>query len=269
MLAVVLLAAGLPATCPAAADDLAGRVASLTDSLGQLDVPADPRARFARANGYYQEGDFARAAHLYASVLAGGQASPDLYLNLGNALLRAGELGEAIVAYERGRRLAPRDPDLEANLRFARSRSVDVVPESGTSAFLERLAGLVRAISAREALLAAALLYWSGIFIVLVARLVPRWRGLALRALWIWIPVLGLATALAAERAHAVWGRSMAVVVAPTVPVRTGPGAEDTARFTLHEGTRVELRREAAGWIEIRLTDELFGWVPAGTVLEI
>jgi tetratricopeptide (TPR) repeat protein len=229
----------------------------------------DPRERFARANRSYQDGRFVEAVAIYDSILEDGRESPALYLNLGNALLRAGELGEAIVAYRRGLKLSPRDRDLRANLRYAESFSVDVVPDDSSSMFLEWLAGLVRRVSAAEALHVAAALYWLAVAVFLLGRLRPRWRRASGVAMWVLLPVLGLTAGLAAERAYAVWGRSEAIVLVEAIPVRTGPAEDYSVRFNLHEGTAVVIRRSADEWLEVELTDELSGWVPAGTLAPI
>lgn len=244
-------------------------VASAADSTTQApdrQQLGDPRARFAAGNRAYEDGDYARAAAVYGSLAAGGYVSPALALNLGNALLRSGELGEAIAAYSHGLRLAPRDRDLARNLAYARSLTVDVVPETETSAFLEWLAGLLRLISAREAVLGAAALYWLTTLVVVLGRLLPARRRLAGRSLWVLLPLLGLASGLAAERQHAVWGSHAAVVLPSVVPVRSGPGDDHAGRFELHEGTQVRVRRAAGDWLEIELTEELTGWVPGTAV---
>jgi tetratricopeptide (TPR) repeat protein len=237
-----------------------------TDTRGW---PGDPRERIALANRYYQEERFADAARLYDSVLEEGRESPALYLNLGNALIRSGELGEAIVAYRRGLRLAPRDRDLLANLAFAQARTIDVVPEESTSVFLEGLAGLLRRVSAREALIAAASIYWLVVVVFVAGRLLPERRRLAGAVLWVLVPLLALAAGLAAERAHATWGRHEAVVLTDTLVVRNGPGDDYAVRFELHEGTTVSVRRRALDWLEVELTEELSGWVPADDVAPI
>lgn len=50
---------------------------------------------------------------------AGGYSAASLY-NLGNAYARSGKIALAVLEYERARVLAPRDPDIEANLAHAR-----------------------------------------------------------------------------------------------------------------------------------------------------
>src|SRR5438034_268991 len=81
----------------------------------------DVSTAFDQANQLYEEGKFAEAATAYAKMLRPGQASPALYFNLGNALFKAGQVGRAVLNYRLAERLAPRDPDIRANLKFARS----------------------------------------------------------------------------------------------------------------------------------------------------
>ena len=57
-----------------------------------------------------------------------GQASAAVYFNLGNAWFKAGQFGRAICAWRRAQELAPRDPDVRANLQFARSQAGQGAP---------------------------------------------------------------------------------------------------------------------------------------------
>lgn len=78
---------------------------------------------FDDANRAFAAGRYANSVHGYQAVLKENGYSPAVLFNLGNAELRAGRPGDAILDYERARWLAPRDPDIAANLRFARQRA--------------------------------------------------------------------------------------------------------------------------------------------------
>jgi tetratricopeptide (TPR) repeat protein len=87
-------------------------------------------APFEQANERFKAGDFAGAAALYQkSIDADGPDASTLF-NLGNCEQKLGHHGRAILAYERARMLAPRDPDLLANLALAR-KSAAVFEEPG------------------------------------------------------------------------------------------------------------------------------------------
>src|SRR5207253_6076018 len=87
-------------------------------SLTHADVPT----AFEQANKLYEQGKFGDAAAAYGKIIADGRVSPALYFNLGNALFKSGQVGRAILNYRLGEQLAPRDPDIRANLRFARNQ---------------------------------------------------------------------------------------------------------------------------------------------------
>jgi tetratricopeptide (TPR) repeat protein len=240
---------------------------------GQTPAPPgaerDPAEAFAAANRHYEGGHFAEAARGYQEIVDRGYESAALYFNLGNALLKIGELGEAIVSYERARELAPRADDIRENLERARKLAVDVVPAPAGSIFLSRLAGFKDWFSPAEALIAASFGLWLVLAAVAATRLIFRGRKFARALTWVllglWTCTAGLAAIKVAEAAR----RTLAVVVQREVPVRTGPGEHYTVRFNLHEGTTVRILRTAGDFAEIELTAETGGWVPQLAVVSI
>ena len=85
-------------------------------------LPFPPPA-FESANKLYEEGKFAEAAAAYQKLAQSGQVSAALYFNLGNAFFKSSQNGRAIAAYRQAEQLNPRDPDLRANLQFARNQT--------------------------------------------------------------------------------------------------------------------------------------------------
>ncbi|MEO6026684.1 MAG: BatD family protein, partial [Candidatus Binatia bacterium] len=75
---------------------------------------------FFQANTLYGDEHYPEAIAAYEKVLAAGIESGNLHFNLGNAYFKNGDVGHAILEYERARRTIPRDPDLHANLGYAR-----------------------------------------------------------------------------------------------------------------------------------------------------
>jgi hypothetical protein len=244
-----------------------------TTSLGLLaaGVPAAQQEFFAEGNRLYQEGDYQAALDRYDRVLDADFESSALYYNIGNTHFKLGDLGRAILNYERAYRLDPRGKDVAANLALARSLTTDeITPLPGFWLF--------RAVS-----------WW--------VHLVPR--------TWLWIMVgagyvgaMGGLVLLILNRTTVwgIWGRRIAlvggavavlfgvnltalefelgtaeaaVILADEVPVQSAP-ADDPALqvFTVHEGTKVRIDRRTDEWLEIVLADGKVGWVRA-QVLEV
>lgn len=225
-----------------------------------------PSALFIRANGLYGEERYAEAAATYAQILAGGIESGPVLFNLGNAHLKAGDVGHAVAAYERAWRLIPGDPDLTANLAFARELAHDVAAPS----LAERLLVPLASRAATDTLVVGTAVAWWIVWLALAAgTAVPRLRAVA-RAVVVASGLVGVAVgASAAHRWWTVERPTRAVVVAPDeVMVRSEPSPNATALFAAKPGTvvTVERTREASALVTSR--DGRRGWLES-TALEL
>ena len=81
----------------------------------------DPNQFFYNGNLFYEKREYKKAADEYRKVITMGLENGRLYYNLGNALFKLGELGEAILYYEKAARLIPQDGDLRSNMSYAKS----------------------------------------------------------------------------------------------------------------------------------------------------
>src|SRR5262249_51298460 len=129
-------------------------------------APAEsPKTVFFRGNSLYSEERYAEAAAQYEQILNDGLASGNVYFNLGNAYFKAGDVGRAILAYERARRLIPGDPDLMANLGYAPSLAGAAEEPSVWQRLLFPVAGRFSS----DALLLAASTLWALLVALLIA----------------------------------------------------------------------------------------------------
>ena len=77
------------------------------------------------ANALYRQGNYQAAAEAYEEILTEQGPRASVFYNLGNARQQLKQHGPAILAYERAKLLAPRNPDLAANLTLARKAAAD------------------------------------------------------------------------------------------------------------------------------------------------
>ena len=84
------------------------------------------------ANNDFKEGKYAKAAEAYEKVIASGVGSVEVYYNLGNSYFKLNKLPEAILNYEKAKKINPGDEDIVFNIKVANSKIVDkieVLPE--------------------------------------------------------------------------------------------------------------------------------------------
>jgi len=249
---------------------VAGALLVICLTLGTLPRSAaaddDRTQRFERANAAFAAGQYAEARAGFAAILASDGPSPAVLYNLGNASLRAGDVGEAILSYERALLLAPRDQDIRANLRQARKAANLPLPEEGAWTLLIRLLttnGWAWLASAALYLLCAALLA------IRVLRDDAR-RASLRRALRLGAArgatVLLIAAAACATRLNEL---DRAVVLASDPALRVAPYASATASSELAPGELVRIERTHEGFALVRTAAGKSGWMSAGAVARI
>ncbi|GMR12809.1 MAG: tetratricopeptide repeat protein [Gemmatimonadota bacterium] len=219
---------------------------------------------YGKGNRLYQEGDFAGALEAYESILDAGFESGDLHFNTGNAYFKLGDLGRAILHYERARRLQPRDEGILANLELARTLTVDEVEALPRFWVLSAWDWWIGLLPRSLLLLVVTFSYLAGMA-GLVALIMRRGTTVALwgaRLAWIG-GVLTLVFGLNLAVRELGLGRAEeAVVLVAEIPVRSAPSDDgDLTVFTVHEGTKVRIDRRSDEWAEVVLEDGKVGWV--------
>jgi tetratricopeptide (TPR) repeat protein len=221
---------------------------------------------FAQGNQLYQQGDFVGAVSAYEAVLAAGFESAALHYNLGNAYFKAGDLGRAILAWERARVRTPSDPDVLANLELARSLTADAIEPLPRFWLVSALSWWV-GLFPRGLLLVTVAVGWlavgGGVTLRILSRRsdvrrVATWAAIAGSAATLLLGTNLLARELGLGRAE------RGVILADVVPVRSAPAEEDDLTlFEIHEGTLIRVDQRAGSWAEVVLEDGKVGWVPA------
>jgi tetratricopeptide (TPR) repeat protein len=217
---------------------------------------------FFKANQAYREGCFQEAIDGYLQLIRSGRDGGPVYYNLGNAYLKADQLGRAIWAYERALLMTPRDPDLRFNLSHARDQTRDAIGDPRGS--IETVFFWLSSFSLHELFGGFAvlnLLFWSLLLIRLFNR--SEWLFyLLLLTISLWF-VAGLSFGL---KYYRVSSDDRAVVLQKEVDILAGPDTADTVLFKLHEGTVAHHERLEDGWSLIRVSDKKRGWVTARAI---
>ena len=233
--------------------------------------PADPTETMQTANQLYENGQFAQAAQAYEQLVDQGFADSALFYNLGNTYFKQGDFGRAILNYRRATRLAPRDPDIRANLNLARSQAVDQLDPANSEAFFSHLVRLTEAWFTLNEMAVITLGLWSVFALVLIAFNRSKSGGRLKEGLQYTLITITLLLMLAifslGSRVYLEKTRPEGVVVVDELNVTSGPGSQYVTEFVLHSGAEVSLIEQRGSWIRLTLPGgETQGWAPARTV---
>ena len=211
----------------------------------------------------YGKGNYQQAINDYEQLLKQG-VSAEVYYNLGNAYYRSENITKAIINYERALLLSPGDEDIRFNLQLARSKTIDKITPESEMFFVTWYRSLVNMTSvdgwayiALVSLLAALCLALVYLFASKVwLRKIGFFAGILMVVLFI------VSNIFAYHQRRILDNRTSAIVIAPSVNVKTTPEAAAKDAFLIHEGTKVEITDDSMNdWKCIHLANGKEGWV--------
>lgn len=241
-----------------------GRRLSFLAAVLLTPLSAFAQTGFERGNSLYESGQFPDAAKAYEQSVQSGAVAPNLFFNLGNAYLRAGDQGRAVLNFQRALALQPDHPEAAANLAFVRRMLHLAAPAE--DAWSEAFGWL--AVDAWSVVAAAGA--W-----LLVAGLVIRFGpGRRVGLGWSFgvfgFAVFGLGlTAFIGLRGGAR-NAARAIVVSPS-GARAHYAPADNSRDvqTLAVGSEIRVLQDRGSWTYAELAGGLRGWVSSSALERI
>ena len=223
------------------------------------------------ADTEYQKGNYQQAIRDYEEILKNGE-SAEIYFNLGNAYYRTDNITKAVLNYERAHLLSPGDDDINFNLQFARSKTIDKITPESEMFFVTWYKSLVNFTSvdnwAKTGILCIVmtlllvLLYLFGPQLML--RKIGFFGGLAFFVIFL------LSNLFAFQQKQALDNRTGAIIISPSVNIKKTPAKNSADQFVLHEGTRVDIiDKGMTDWRCIRVGDGREGWIETKAIEEI
>lgn len=222
----------------------------------------------AEGDSAYIKEDYATAIQVYEALLKDGEAA-DVYYNLGNSYYKTGEIAKAVLNYERALLMQPGSGDIRANLEVARAKTIDKVEPIPEVFFVSWTKSLINSMSvdawATWGIVSFILLIVALYFFIFSKQTLLKKIGFVAGIIFLIITVC--ANLFASQQKERLINRSEAIVMNPSVTVRSTPSESGTSLFILHEGRKISIKDNSMKeWKEIRLEDGKVGWIPASAI---
>lgn len=229
---------------------------------------SDDNVTKTQGDSAYMRNDYASAIQIYESLLTKGEAA-EIYYNLGNSYYKTDDIAKAILNYERALLLQPGNADVRANLEIARSKTIDKVVSVPDIFFVTWTKSLINCLSvdawAKLGVVFFILLLVSFSLFFFSKQIVWKKSGFIVGIVFLIFVVLS--NVFASEQKTELMNRNNAIILSPSVTVRSTPSESGTSLFVLHEGHKIEIKDNSMReWKEIRLEDGKVGWVPASAI---
>ncbi|NOX17419.1 MAG: tetratricopeptide repeat protein [Chlorobi bacterium] len=222
-------------------------------------------------NEAYRADKYSEALTDYLKIENEGYAGVGLYYNLGNTYYRLGQLGKAILYYERALLLDPNNEDVIYNLQIAKAHTKDKIKEVPKIFLAQWWDTLISYFSPK------GWAFFLVIFFLVFLALLAVWfftKNVAVRqsAFFIGIVdiiIVALLTVFLFTSLKRESSNRHGVLLAEEVTAKLSPDEKSGDAFIIHEGLKFKIEDELRDWAEIKLPDGKVGWLPKEAFEEI
>lgn len=225
----------------------------------------DSYANFKEASSLYAESQFKDAVKLYEGILKHGYESAPLYYNLGNAYLKLGLLGNAILYYERAKRLMPYDSDLKSNLNYANSLRRQPAMESSRLWLSRKIDTFLSAFTIDGLTLALAAIYLMVILLLSLILFKKSMRKFVFKSVVIFGLIFMLVLTLLTINIYRIEHVRSAIILTNETDARFEPLTATAVHFRLYAGSKIVMLKVRDQWSQIKREDGKIGWIESST----
>ena len=214
-------------------------------------------------------GDKQETMRLYEAILSEEGESAELYYNLGNSYYKNKNVAKAVLNYERALLLDPGNADARFNLEMARSKTTDKVTPVSEVFIVTWAKAVVNWQSESQwgvwGIVSFILLLASLGMYIFGKQIVLKKIGFTGAVAFLMITIC--ANLCASQQKDELITRDGAIIMSPSITVKSTPNENGTNLFVLHEGAKVYIDDNSMkAWKEIRLEDGKKGWVPTSSI---
>lgn len=220
----------------------------------------DHQAYLQQGRSAYEKQNFDEALNAYNQLDQQGYTSFELYYNLGNTHYKLGDLPNAILYYEKAKKINGGDEDLLFNLGLANSKITDKVTPLPTSFQLADLYLSLSTDTWAVISLLGFLAFLGTLFMFFYSAKV------ALKRIYIIGSITGIIVSIwsfiAASQTISIRSKQTeAIVFSPSVTARSAPSESGNKLFIIHEGLKVEVQETSENYSKIKMADGNVGWI--------
>ncbi|MCX5681805.1 MAG: tetratricopeptide repeat protein [Candidatus Omnitrophica bacterium] len=213
---------------------------------------------FEQGNAAYKEGKYEAAIGHYENVIRLNLENGDLYYNLGNSYFKKGELGKAVLSYEKALFFIPGDSDLRSNYAYVLSL-LNLGPQPFGN-WAERFANrLFEDATINFLTVFLFVIYFLTVAILMCYLFFASFRR-SIRILFFVFTIVFILSAISLN-SKITYLTKGAIVLVKEADVKFEPAESATTYFKLTEGSKVEIAEKAENWYKIKRPDGKIGWV--------
>ena len=225
---------------------------------------------FAKANYYYNESRYDTAVVIYERILEEGFVSAPLLYNIGNTYFKMRNFPMAILNYEKALKIDPTNDEIKQNLAITDALITDKIEPMPVFFMTKWWRNIGNQLSA-NGWAEATLMLFGLLLLLLFVYFTAHTKGVRKATFFSSILVIMLfvcSIIFAYQKYNYLNEHNEAIVMTPTITVKSSPSSSGVDLFVLHEGTKVEIMDNADNWDKIKIADGSVGWMPSSASIK-
>lgn len=222
---------------------------------------------FKKGTEFYDSGNYQMAIAYFDSLISSGTISSEVHYNKGNCYFKLDSLALAIVEYERGLNINPKDIDIVYNLKICNDLIIDDINQLPEIFYKQWFSNLINTISIYN----WQILIFISLILLIISLIVTKIK--TNNNLKIFNTFLSIITSITLTiyfiGNFSEKNNTKAIVKENVVNIRSAPSDESSVQFTIHSGTKVVIIDAVENWFNISISDGRKGWTQQKSVIEI
>ncbi|MCQ2322082.1 MAG: hypothetical protein MJZ47_00515 [Bacteroidales bacterium] len=224
---------------------------------------------FAKANAYYNDSKYDSAMITYNRIIDEGYVSAQLYYNIGNTYFKLRNIPMSIYYYECALKHEPNNKDIKNNLSVANALITDKIeplPVFFMTRWWRNAGNILSADGWATCSIIVFAILLTALFLYITARTKAAKKSMFFTTL-VALVIFVASVVFAANKSRYMKSNDEAIIMKPTITVKSSPSSSGVDLFVLHEGTKVEIEENEGNWNKIKIADGSVGWLPEDAML--
>ncbi len=232
--------------------------------LCSISIQADD-SLFINANKDYSNESYSEAIKKYESIINNNLESAELYYNLGNCYYKTEQIHKAIYYYEKTLKYNSDFNDASENILLCRLKLIDKIDTMPELFYKTIFKKIKKSLSFNNWFYLTIIFIWL-VFLLSIFRIFKSRNTFVLTNLFIVALILFFITY--SVNTDYTNTRS-AIIYASSTNIMSAPSDKSTNLFTLHIGTKINIKDQIGDWLNINISNGKKGWIRLSDIKEI
>jgi tetratricopeptide (TPR) repeat protein len=232
--------------------------------LCSISIQADD-SLFINANKDYSNESYSEAIKKYESIINNNLESAELYYNLGNCYYKTEQIHKAIYYYEKTLKYNSDFNDASENILLCQLKLIDKIDTMPELFYKTIFKKIKKSLSFNNWFYLTIIFIWL-VFLLSIFRIFKSRNTFFLTNLFIVSLILFFITY--SVNTDYTNTRS-AIIYASSTNIMSAPSDKSTNLFTLHIGTKINIKDQIGDWLNINISNGEKGWIRLSDIKEI